>query len=76
MEEIVSHKIQLDGVELNVHGCHNENIKIGFFPSYYPDEFEIEYIFICGKKIDVDITDLIYHRAKEIQELIINKYYR
>ncbi len=76
MEEIVSHEIELDGVKLNVHGCYAEGVKRSFFPSYCPDKFWIEYIFICGKKIDVDITDLIYYRTQEIEELIIEKYYR
>tara|TARA_R100001198_G_scaffold40547_1_gene22241 strand:+ start:2029 stop:2259 length:231 start_codon:yes stop_codon:yes gene_type:complete len=76
MEEIVSHEIELDGVKLNVHGCYLEGVKRSFFPSYYPNVFEIEYIFISGKKIDVDITDLIYYRTQEIEDLIIEQYYK
>jgi len=76
MEEIVSHEIELDGVKLNVHGCYIEGVKRSFFPSYYPNVFEIEYIFISGKKIDVDITDLIYYRTQEIEDLIIEQYYK
>lgn len=76
MEEIVSHEIELDGVKLNVHGCYTEGIKRSFFSFYEPNEFEIEYIFISGKKIDVDITDLIYYRTQEIEDLIIEQYYK
>jgi|TARA_B110000977_G_C10737256_1_gene361506 hypothetical protein len=76
METMISHEIELDGVKLSVHGCYTEGSAGNFFLPSDPDEFEVEYIFICGKKIDIDITDLIYYRIQEIEEMIIEKYYR
>tara|TARA_B110000483_G_scaffold223217_1_gene280862 strand:+ start:55 stop:285 length:231 start_codon:yes stop_codon:yes gene_type:complete len=76
MATISNYEIELDGVALDVHGYYIEGDSGDYFGSPEPDEFEVECVFALSGDVSIDVTDLIYYRIQELEEFIIEKYYR
>jgi len=72
MARTINHEIKLDGVELSVYGYYYEGDLGDYLNPPEPEEFQISFVYLE----DIDITDLIYCRLDEIEELIIEENYR
>lgn len=72
MARTINHEIKLDGIELSVYGYYYEGDLGDYLNPPEPEEFQISFVYLE----DIDITDLIYCRLDEIEELIIEENYR
>ena len=72
MARTINQEIKLDGIELSVYGYYYEGDLGDYLNPPEPEEFQISFVYLE----DIDITDLIYCRLDEIEELIIEENYR
>ena len=72
MARTINHEIKLDGIELSVYGYYYEGDLGDYLNPPEPEEFQISFVYLE----DIDITDLIYCRLDDIEELIIEENYR
>ena len=76
MEQVSSHQIELDDVTLDIYGHYTAGSSGSYEDPPEADCFEIQGMFINYAGIEVDVTELLYYRTEEIEELILIKFYR
>jgi|14BtaG_2_1085337.scaffolds.fasta_scaffold26067_2 hypothetical protein len=67
-----NYEIEIDNVVLDVWGWYESGEEGDYEHPSYADYFELSKMFMQG----VDVTDLLCDRIDEIEEAVIDKYYR
>jgi hypothetical protein len=70
------HELELDGVLLAAYGSYYEGMSGDYFNPPEPEEFSLDSVHIEEGDVEIDVTDLLYNRLEEIEEIVMNENYR